>query len=85
MTIILVVTGGKSAVLTGIILALGGKSGATGRFSNIKGFIKTGKKWALQNKSWSSFYFSLPITFIFFFMLLCQIVLICVVLRNLLK
>lgn len=38
------IAGGKSAVLTAIILALGGKSAATGRFSNLKGFIKTGKK-----------------------------------------
>lgn len=38
------ITGGKSAVLTGIILALGGKSAATGRYSSLKGFIKTGKK-----------------------------------------
>lgn len=37
---------GKSAVLTGIILALGGKSGVTGRYSNIKGFVKTGKNSA---------------------------------------
>lgn len=37
---------GKSAVLTGIILALGGKSSATGRYCNIKGFVKTGKNTA---------------------------------------
>lgn len=37
-------SGGKSAILTGLMLALGGKSKATGRFSNIKGFIKNGKQ-----------------------------------------
>lgn len=39
-----ILLGGKSAILTGIILALGGKSSVTGRYSNIKGFVKTGKK-----------------------------------------
>ncbi|GBL76156.1 Structural maintenance of chromosomes protein 6 [Araneus ventricosus] len=31
---------GKSAILTAIILALGGKSSSTDRFTNIKGFVK---------------------------------------------
>ncbi|GFT70092.1 structural maintenance of chromosomes protein 6 [Nephila pilipes] len=34
---------GKSAILTAIILALGGKSSATDRYSNIKGFVKSGR------------------------------------------
>ncbi|CAL1283206.1 unnamed protein product, partial [Larinioides sclopetarius] len=37
---------GKSAILTAIILALGGKSSSTDRFSNIKGFVKSGKNKA---------------------------------------
>lgn len=37
---------GKSAILTAIILALGGKSSTTDRFSNIKGFVKKGKNKA---------------------------------------
>ncbi|XP_054719287.1 structural maintenance of chromosomes protein 6-like [Uloborus diversus] len=51
---------GKSAILTGIILALGGKSSSTGRYANIKGFIKTGKQSAtasvvLKNSGISSY------------------------------
>ncbi|KFM66751.1 Structural maintenance of chromosomes protein 6, partial [Stegodyphus mimosarum] len=38
---------GKSAVATGIILALGGRSSVTGRYTNIKGFVKEGKKQAV--------------------------------------
>ncbi|XP_035224847.1 structural maintenance of chromosomes protein 6-like isoform X2 [Stegodyphus dumicola] len=38
---------GKSAVLTGIILALGGRSSLTGRYGSVKGFIKNGKRSAV--------------------------------------
>ncbi|KAF8793350.1 Structural maintenance of chromosomes protein 6 like protein [Argiope bruennichi] len=34
---------GKSAILTAVMLALGGKSSSTDRFTSIKGFIKRGK------------------------------------------
>ncbi|XP_022257401.1 structural maintenance of chromosomes protein 6-like [Limulus polyphemus] len=34
---------GKSAILTALVIGLGGKAHATNRGSNIKGFIKTGK------------------------------------------
>ncbi|GFY77841.1 structural maintenance of chromosomes protein 6 [Trichonephila inaurata madagascariensis] len=34
---------GKSAILTAIILALGGKASTTDRYSNVKGFVKKGK------------------------------------------
>nr|XP_042902387.1 structural maintenance of chromosomes protein 6 isoform X2 [Parasteatoda tepidariorum] len=37
---------GKSAVMIGIILALGGKSSVTGRYSNIHDFVKIGKNTA---------------------------------------
>lgn len=37
-------SGGKSAVLTAIIVALGAKASATGRGAGIKGFIQTGKE-----------------------------------------
>lgn len=35
--------GGKSAVLTAITIALGGKAAVTGRGSGLKSFIKEGK------------------------------------------
>lgn len=35
--------GGKSAVLSAITLALGGKAGSTGRGSGLKSFIKSGE------------------------------------------
>ncbi|XP_035206681.1 structural maintenance of chromosomes protein 6-like isoform X2 [Stegodyphus dumicola] len=38
---------GKSAVATGIILALGGRSRVTGRCTSVKGFVKKGKKNAV--------------------------------------
>ncbi|KFM69730.1 Structural maintenance of chromosomes protein 6, partial [Stegodyphus mimosarum] len=38
---------GKSAILTGIILALGGRSSLTGRYGSIKDFIKNGKRSAV--------------------------------------
>ena len=36
--------GGKSAVLTGLVVGLGGKASATSRGASVKGFIKSGKK-----------------------------------------
>jgi structural maintenance of chromosomes protein 6 len=42
--------GGKSAVLTGIAVALGGKATSTGRGSGLKSFVKEGEKcvfWGL--------------------------------------
>ena len=39
-------TGGKSAILTGIVVALGGKARSTERGSSLKQFIKTGEKTA---------------------------------------
>jgi chromosome segregation ATPase len=38
--------GGKSAILTGIVVALGGKARSTERGSSLKQFIKTGEKMA---------------------------------------
>lgn len=37
-------TGGKSAVLTGLIVALGGNAQATNRGSSLKGFVKEGER-----------------------------------------
>ena len=37
-------SGGKSAVLTAIMVALGGKATVTSRGSTVKNFITTGKK-----------------------------------------
>ena len=39
-----ILSGGKSAVLTAITVALGGKAAATGRGSGLKSFIKEGKQ-----------------------------------------
>lgn len=36
--------GGKSAVLTALIVGLGGKAVATNRGSSLKGFVKAGQK-----------------------------------------
>lgn len=36
--------GGKSAVLTALIVGLGGKAVATNRGSSLKGFVKDGQK-----------------------------------------
>jgi chromosome segregation ATPase len=40
--------GGKSAVLSAITVALGGKSASTGRGSGLKSFIKEGEKYVLS-------------------------------------
>lgn len=40
------IAGGKSAILTGIVVALGGKARSTERGSSLKQFIKTGEKMA---------------------------------------
>jgi len=37
------VSGGKSAVMTALVVGLGGKAAVTNRGNNMKGFIKTGK------------------------------------------
>lgn len=37
-------TGGKSAILTGLIVALGGNAQATNRGSSLKGFVKEGER-----------------------------------------
>ncbi|XP_043924473.1 structural maintenance of chromosomes protein 6 [Protopterus annectens] len=44
---------GKSAVLTALIVGLGGKATITNRGSSIKGFVKDGQSWEL-NFSWLS-------------------------------
>lgn len=36
-------TGGKSAIITALVVGLGGKASVTSRGSTIKGFIKSGK------------------------------------------
>lgn len=41
-------TGGKSAVLSALTIALGGKASTTGRGSGLKNFIQTGKTYALE-------------------------------------
>lgn len=38
-------TGGKSAVLTAITIALGGKASLTGRGSGLKSFIREGQRY----------------------------------------
>lgn len=38
---------GKSAILTGLVLGLGGKANATSRGQNVKSFIKTGKNYSI--------------------------------------
>lgn len=40
--------GGKSAILTGLIVALGGNAQATNRGSSLKGFVKEGERYMLQ-------------------------------------
>lgn len=40
--------GGKSAILTGLIVALGGNAQATNRGSSLKGFVKDGERYPLQ-------------------------------------
>lgn len=42
--------GGKSAILTGLIVALGGNAQATNRGSSLKGFVKEGERYTLQLK-----------------------------------
>ena len=42
---------GKSAVLTAIMLCLGGKATATNRAGNLKGFIKEDQEWVLAHPS----------------------------------
>jgi len=37
-------TGGKSAILTALIVALGGNAQATNRGSSLKGFVKEGER-----------------------------------------
>lgn len=43
--------GGKSAILTGLIVALGGNAQATNRGSSLKGFVKEGERYTLQLKA----------------------------------
>lgn len=40
----ILLTGGKSAILTGLIVALGGNAQATNRGSSLKGFVKEGER-----------------------------------------
>lgn len=40
--------GGKSAVLTAITLALGGKASLTGRGNGLKSFIREGQRYAVN-------------------------------------
>lgn len=40
--------GGKSAILTGLIVALGGNAQATNRGSSLKGFVKEGERYTAQ-------------------------------------
>lgn len=40
----IVCPGGKSAILTGLIVALGGNAQATNRGSSLKGFVKAGER-----------------------------------------
>lgn len=41
-------SGGKSAILTGITVCLGGKANATNRASNLKSLIREGAKYAIS-------------------------------------
>lgn len=48
--ILFFVTGGKSAVLTALIVALGGTAQATNRGLSLKGFVKEGERYTSCDK-----------------------------------
>lgn len=55
-------TGGKSAIITALVVGLGGKASVTNRGNAIKGFIKSGKQTAeveihLRNRGPDAFKF----------------------------
>lgn len=45
-------SGGKSAVLSAITIALGGKANSTGRGSGLKAFIREGQRYYLPIEAW---------------------------------
>ena len=44
-------SGGKSAIMTGLVVALGGRASQTSRGLSVKNFVKKGCRWFTDNRS----------------------------------